>query len=121
MRIVVLGGGIVGVTTAYALARDGHEVVVVDRQPLAANETSFSNAGMVAPGHAYTWASPRAPKILLTSLWRDDTALRFKFSTDLPARMQRRLGGAQHRQQAAPVPVLPGAAARHGGAHGHRL
>ncbi len=82
MRIVVLGGGIVGVTTAYALARDGHEVVVVDRQPLAANETSFSNAGMVAPGHAYTWASPRAPKILLKSLWRDDTALRFKFSTD---------------------------------------
>ncbi|MFO0292085.1 MAG: D-amino acid dehydrogenase [Rhodospirillales bacterium] len=82
MRIAVLGGGIVGVTTAYALALDGHEVVVVDRQPRAANETSFSNAGMVAPGHAYTWASPRAPKILLKSLWRDDTALRFKFSTD---------------------------------------
>ncbi len=82
MKIAVLGGGIVGVTTAHALASDGHEVVVVDRQPLAANETSFSNAGMVAPGHAYTWASPRAPKILLKSLWRDDTSLRFRFSTD---------------------------------------
>ena len=82
MRIAILGGGIVGVTTAYALVQDGHEVVVVDRQPLAANETSFSNAGMVAPGHAYTWASPRAPKILLKSLWRDDTSLRFRFSTD---------------------------------------
>jgi D-amino-acid dehydrogenase len=82
VKIAVLGAGIAGVTTAYALARDGHEVTVIDRQPLAANETSFSNAGMVAPGHAYTWASPRAPKILLKSLWRDDTALRFKFSTD---------------------------------------
>lgn len=82
MKVVVLGAGIAGVTTAYALAQDGHEVTVIDRQPLAANETSFSNAGMIAPGHAYTWASPRAPKILLRSLWRDDTALRFKFSTD---------------------------------------
>ncbi len=82
MKVAVLGAGIAGVTTAYALARDGHDVTVIDRQPLAANETSFSNAGMVAPGHAYTWASPRAPKILLRSLWRDDTALRFKFFAD---------------------------------------
>lgn len=82
MKVAILGAGIAGVTTAYALAQDGHEVTVIDRQPLAANETSFSNAGMIAPGHAYTWASPRAPKILLKSLWRDDTALRFKFSTD---------------------------------------
>lgn len=82
MKVAILGAGIAGVTTAYALVRDGHEVTVIDRQPLAANETSFSNAGMVAPGHAYTWASPRAPKILLKSLWRDDTALRFKFSAD---------------------------------------
>jgi D-amino-acid dehydrogenase len=82
VKILVLGAGIAGVTTAYALARDGHEVAVIDRQALAANETSFSNAGMVAPGHSYTWASPRAPKILLQSLWRNDTSLRFKFSTD---------------------------------------
>jgi D-amino-acid dehydrogenase len=82
MKIIVLGGGIVGVTTAYFLAKDGHEVELVDRQPLAANETSFSNAGMIAPGHAYTWASPRAPQILLQSLWRRDTALRFRLSTD---------------------------------------
>jgi len=82
VRILVLGGGIVGVTTAYELARDGHEVELVDRQPLAANETSFSNSGMIAPGHAYTWNSPRAPRILLRSLWRNDTALRFKFRAD---------------------------------------
>lgn len=78
MRIAVLGAGVVGVTTAYELAADGHEVVVIDRQDKAAMETSFSNAGMVSPGHAYTWASPRAPKILWQSLFRDDVALRLK-------------------------------------------
>jgi len=82
MRIVVLGAGIVGVTTAYELASDGHEVTVIDRQDKAAMETSFSNAGMVSPGHAYTWASPRAPKILWQSLFRDDVALRLRFRLD---------------------------------------
>lgn len=78
MRVAVLGSGVVGVAAAYFLARDGHEVVVVDRQEKAAMETSFSNAGMVSPGHAYTWASPRAPKLLWQSLYRSDTALRLK-------------------------------------------
>lgn len=82
MRVVVLGAGIVGTTTAYELARDGHEVVVVDRQEKAAMETSFSNAGMASPGHAYTWASPRAPKILWQSLFRDDVALRLRLRLD---------------------------------------
>jgi D-amino-acid dehydrogenase len=82
MRIVVLGGGIAGVTTAYELAFGGHEVVVIDRQDKAAMETSFSNAGMVSPGHAYTWASPRAPKILWQSLFRDDVALRMRLRFD---------------------------------------
>jgi D-amino-acid dehydrogenase len=82
MKILVLGAGVVGTTTAYCLARDGHEVHVIDRQDKAAMETSFSNAGMVSPGHAYTWASPRAPKILWQSLFRDDTALRLKPSLD---------------------------------------
>lgn len=82
MRIAVLGAGIVGVTTAYELAADGHEVVVVDRQEKAAMETSFSNAGMVSPGHAYTWASPRAPKILWQSLFRNDVALRLRLRLD---------------------------------------
>ncbi len=82
MRIIVLGAGVVGVATAYCLARDGHEVTVVDRQPGPARETSFSNAGMIAPGHVYAWASPRAPAILLKSLWREDTALRFRLKPD---------------------------------------
>ncbi|HKB22970.1 MAG TPA: FAD-dependent oxidoreductase, partial [Methyloceanibacter sp.] len=82
MKALVLGAGVVGTTTAYFLANDGYEVEVVDRQDKAAMETSFSNAGMIAPGHAYTWASPRAPKILLQSLFRDDTALKFRLRLD---------------------------------------
>ena len=82
MKTVILGGGIVGVTTAYYLAREGHEVVVVDRQPEVARETSFANAGLVAPGHAYTWASPRAPAILLKSLFLKGQALRLKLRFD---------------------------------------
>lgn len=82
MRVVVLGAGIVGTTTAYELASDGHEVVVVDRQEKAAMETSFSNAGLASPGHAYTWASPRAPRILWDSLFRDDVALRMRLRLD---------------------------------------
>ena len=82
MRVVVLGSGVVGVSTAYSLLRDGHEVVVVDRGAEAANFTSFANAGLVAPGHAYAWSSPAAPRKLLQSLWREESALRFRFSAD---------------------------------------
>jgi len=82
MHIVVLGAGIVGVTTAYYLAADGHEVTVVDRHARAGLETSYANAGLIAPGHVYSWASPRAPRILLESLWRDDAALKFRLKAD---------------------------------------
>ncbi len=82
MRVLVLGGGVIGVTTAYELLKDGHEVTLVEREADVALGTSFANAGMVAPGHAFAWASPRAPKVLLRSLWRNDQALRFRFHTD---------------------------------------
>jgi len=82
MKILVLGGGVIGVTTAYYLGRDGHEVTLVDRQPEAASETSYANAGLIAPGHAYAWASPKAPGIMLKSLFNDDQALRLKLSAD---------------------------------------
>ena len=82
MKVVVLGAGVVGVTTAYYLARAGHMVTVVDRQPKVAQETSFANAGLIAPGHASSWASPRAPWILAQSLVRGDTALRFRLRAD---------------------------------------
>src|ERR687897_3031782 len=67
MHVVVMGAGVVGVTTAWQLLEDGHEVTVIDRQDEAAAETSFANAGLVAPGHAFAWASPKAARTLLKS------------------------------------------------------
>lgn len=61
MRVIVLGSGVVGVTTAYYLARAGHEVTVIDRQPGPALETSFANAGQISPGYASPWAAPGIP------------------------------------------------------------
>lgn len=83
MKALVLGAGIVGVTTAYELARDGHEVTVIDREAEPAAFTSYANAGLFAPGHSYAWSSPAAPGILLRSLWRNDQALRFRPNLDL--------------------------------------
>ena len=61
MKVLVLGGGVIGVTTAYYLAHAGHEVTVVDRQAGPALETSFANAGEVSPGYASPWAGPGVP------------------------------------------------------------
>lgn len=61
MKVVILGAGVVGVTSAWYLARAGHEVVVVDRQPGPALETSFANAGEISPGYASPWAAPGIP------------------------------------------------------------
>jgi D-amino-acid dehydrogenase len=61
MRVIVLGSGVVGVSTAYYLARAGHDVTVIDRQPGAALETSFANAGQISPGYASPWAAPGVP------------------------------------------------------------
>jgi len=82
MKVLVLGGGVIGVTTAYFLLQDGHEVTVVERHEGLADETSFANAGLIAPGHAYTWASPKAPGILLRSLFRPDQALQLRLKAD---------------------------------------
>lgn len=61
MRVIVLGSGVVGVTSAYYLARMGFDVTVVDREPSAAMETSFANAGQVSPGYSAPWAAPGIP------------------------------------------------------------
>ncbi|MEZ5663795.1 MAG: D-amino acid dehydrogenase [Burkholderiaceae bacterium] len=61
MRVLILGSGVIGTTIAYYLARDGHEVEVVDRQPGAGLETSFANAGEVSPGYSAPWAGPGVP------------------------------------------------------------
>ena len=61
MRIIVMGAGVVGVTSAWYLSEAGHEVVLVDRQPGPALETSFANAGEISPGYASPWAAPGIP------------------------------------------------------------
>jgi D-amino-acid dehydrogenase len=61
VKVLVLGGGVIGVTSAYYLAKAGHEVTVVERQPTPACETSFANAGEVSPGYSSPWAGPGVP------------------------------------------------------------
>jgi D-amino-acid dehydrogenase len=61
MRVVVLGSGVIGVTSAFYLARAGHEVVVIEREQGPALETSFANAGQISPGYAAPWAAPGVP------------------------------------------------------------
>jgi len=61
MHVLILGSGVIGTTTAYYLARAGHQVTVVDRQPGVALETSFANAGEVSPGYSAPWAGPGVP------------------------------------------------------------
>jgi D-amino-acid dehydrogenase len=62
LKIIVLGSGVIGVTSAWYLAQAGHEVTVIDRQPAAGMETSFANAGQVSPGMSAPWASPETPR-----------------------------------------------------------
>src|SRR2546428_11334437 len=76
MKALVIGAGVVGVTTAYYLAKSGHQVTVVEKESEAATLASAGNAGLIAPGHSFGWASPSAPKELLRSLTIEDTALR---------------------------------------------
>jgi len=61
MRVVILGSGVVGITSAYYLAKAGHDVTVIDRQAAPAMETSFANAGQISPGYAAPWAAPGVP------------------------------------------------------------
>jgi D-amino-acid dehydrogenase len=78
MRVVILGGGVVGTTSAYFLAHEGHEVEVVERQARLAQDASAGNAGLIAPGHSFSWASPAAPRMLAQSLFGAPTAIRVK-------------------------------------------
>jgi D-amino-acid dehydrogenase len=80
MRIVVLGSGVVGVTTAYYLARAGMAVTVIDRQRGPALETSFGNAGQISPGHAGPWGAPGVP--LKALKWMFQRHAPFSFRPD---------------------------------------
>ena len=61
MKVLILGGGVIGTTAAYELAGDGHQVTLIERQGAPALETSFANAGEVSPGYSAPWAGPGVP------------------------------------------------------------
>lgn len=82
MTALVLGGGVIGVTTAYYLAREGVEVTVVEAQDGVGREATAHNAGILAAGHAFAWASPRAPAQLVRSLLGQETAIRVRLAPD---------------------------------------
>lgn len=78
MKILVLGAGVVGTAAAYYLARDGHEVEVVERHAGPAEGTSYSNGGLVSPGDATAWASPGALKTFIRSLYTPGLGIRVR-------------------------------------------
>lgn len=81
-QIAVIGGGVVGVCTAYFLAAAGHDVVVIERHQNVAQEASFANAGIVAPGYVAPWAAPGMPRKLLSYLFRAEAPVTLKPSLD---------------------------------------
>ncbi len=82
MKVIVLGAGIIGVSTAYYLARAGHDVVVIDRQPEPGLETSFANGGQVSASHAQPWSNPATLAKLPGWLLRGDAPLWFRARLD---------------------------------------
>jgi D-amino-acid dehydrogenase len=78
MQVAVIGGGVVGVCTAYFLAEAGHEVVVVERHNNVAERASFGNAGVLAPGQVAPWATPGMPGKLLSYLFRSSSPVKLK-------------------------------------------
>jgi D-amino-acid dehydrogenase len=82
VKTLVLGGGVVGVTTAYFLARASHEVTILEEKDGLGLEATGGNAGIIAPGHSFAWASPRAPRMLWQSLRGAETAIRVRPTAD---------------------------------------
>jgi D-amino-acid dehydrogenase len=82
MKVLVLGAGIIGTSTAWHLQERGHEVTVVDRQPAAARETSFANAAQISVSYCEPWANRHAPAKLLKWMFRDDAPLLFRPQLD---------------------------------------
>jgi len=83
LKVLVLGSGVIGVTSAWYLAKAGHEVTVVDRHGAAGMETSFANGGQISVSHAEPWANPSAPLKVLRWLAREDAPLLFRLRPDL--------------------------------------
>jgi D-amino-acid dehydrogenase len=82
VKVLVLGAGVVGVTSAWYLAQAGHEVVVAERQPQPGMETSFANGGQISAAHAEPWARPSVLPKILRWLGREDAPLLFRPRAD---------------------------------------
>jgi D-amino-acid dehydrogenase len=78
MQVAVIGGGVIGVCTAYFLAAAGHDVVVVERYGNVAQETSFGSAGLIAPGYVTPWAAPGMPRKILSYLFKSESPVLLK-------------------------------------------
>jgi D-amino-acid dehydrogenase len=79
MKVIVLGSGIIGTASAWFLNKAGHEVTVIERQPGAAQETSFANGCQISVSHAEPWANPSAPLKVLKWLGQEDAPLLYRF------------------------------------------
>src|SRR5215469_7600792 len=83
MKIVILGAGVIGVTTAYYLGARGHQVEVIERNKASAMETSFANGGQLSFSHAEPWATPGALKKAAKWMFRDDAPLVLRPRADI--------------------------------------
>jgi D-amino-acid dehydrogenase len=99
MQVLVLGSGLLGVSSAYYLSKLGHEVTVVDRQASPAAETSFANGGQISVSHAEPWANPSAPFKVLQWLGKEDAPLLFRLRAD----MRQWLWGLQFLRECTPA------------------
>ena len=99
MKVIVLGAVLLGVTSAYFLRQQGHDVTVVDRQASPAAETSFANGGQISVSHAEPWANPSAPLKVLKWLGREDAPLLFRIRAD----MRQWLWGLQFLRECTPA------------------
>lgn len=79
MKVIVLGAGIIGTASAWFLHKAGHQVTVIERQPGAAQETSFANGCQISVSHAEPWANPSAPAKILKWLGQEDAPLLYRF------------------------------------------
>jgi len=82
MQVAVIGGGVIGVCTAYFLAEAGHEVTLIERQGNVAEQASFGNAGIVAPAYATPWATPGMPRKFLSYLFKNEAPVLFRPSLE---------------------------------------
>ncbi len=83
MKVLILGSGVIGVTSAYYLAKKGFDVTVIDRQPSVGMETSFANAGQISPGYSAPWAAPGVPIKAMKWLFQRHSPLAIKIDGTL--------------------------------------